>query len=57
VRALIIERLREDGPQGAAELLPAVPSEVSLSEVAFQLERLAEERRASGEQGGAYRAV
>jgi hypothetical protein len=40
------------GTQDAADLVPLMPAEPSLSKVAFQLERLADERRVSGKRGG-----
>lgn len=44
------------GPQTAAELLPQVATDnVSLSEVAFQLDRLEDEGRTLGAQGEPYR--
>lgn len=57
LRARLLELLREGGPQHAAELIPQMDRDVFLSEVAFQLERLAEEGKATGEQGGVYRAL
>ncbi|HEX3241124.1 MAG TPA: hypothetical protein VHR18_13440 [Solirubrobacterales bacterium] len=55
IRDELLARL-EDGPQTAAALLPQIGvSDVSLSEVAFQLDRLADERRTVGEQGAEYR--
>lgn len=47
-------RLRETGPQSAANLHPHVPADVSLSEVAFQLTRLTDEGKTDGEPGGVY---
>jgi hypothetical protein len=44
------------GPRAAPDLLPRLKSEgVSLSEVAFQLDRLEEEARVVGVKGGPYR--
>lgn len=55
LRAELLTRLR-GGPQTAVELLEQIePADVTLSEVAFQLGRLAEEGRTVGEQGGPYR--
>jgi DNA-binding Lrp family transcriptional regulator len=56
IRARLLERLRADGPQSASELHPQLDRDVSLSEVAFQLDRLTEERKIDGEAGGIYRA-
>jgi len=54
IRAELLERL-ETGAQNAADLLPQLSTPgVSLSEVAFQLERLDDEGRASGKVGGPY---
>jgi hypothetical protein len=55
IRDEIAERLRQEGEQDAADLLPHLPNDVSLSEVAFQLIRMSEEGDAEGEVGGAYR--
>lgn len=54
VRVELLAKLRTGGPQSAADLYPQVAGHVSLSEVAFQLERLADEKRAAGEPGGVY---
>lgn len=55
IRSELLGQLRE-GPQTAAALLPQVTTaEVSVSEVAFQLDRLAGEGRVVGEVGGPYR--
>ena len=55
LRAELLRRLRS-GPQPAAALLPQIEiADVTLSEVAFQLDRLAEEGLTVGEQGGPYR--
>lgn len=54
IRDDLLQRLRTDGPQAAADLHPEMDREVSLSEVAFQLNRLAEEGRIAGEVGGVY---
>ena len=54
-RAELLAKLRTGGPQSAADLYPQTPSDVSMSEVAFQLARLADEGKASGEVGGVYR--
>jgi|RhiMetdeSRZDD1v2_1073273.scaffolds.fasta_scaffold1690792_2 hypothetical protein len=56
IRAKLLERLRADGPQSAADLHPQLDRAVSLSEVAFQLDRLTEERKTDGKAGGAYSA-
>lgn len=56
LRSELVQRLKKDGPRSAVELLPQVDTpNVSLSEVAFQLDRLAGEGRTVGEQGGPYR--
>jgi hypothetical protein len=56
IRAQLLAKLKAGGPQTAADLLPQIERrDVSMSEVAFQLVRLAEEGRAVGEPGGAYR--
>ena len=55
IRAELLAKLRTGGPQSAADLYPQTPSDVSMSEVAFQLARLADEGKASGEVGGVYR--
>lgn len=54
LRAEIGERLRIEGPQTAPDLLPHLPKDVSLAEVAFQLERLVEEGEAIGKTDGPY---
>ena len=47
--------LLRGGPAGAADLLPLIEvPDVSLSEVAFQLDRLAEEGETVGKQGDTY---
>lgn len=56
IRAQLLAKLKAGGPQTAADLLPQIGKrDVSLSEVAFQLGRLAEEGRLVGEQDGVYR--
>jgi hypothetical protein len=55
LRAELRAKLEAGGPQSAADLSPQVPPDVSLSEVAFQLGRLAEEGDATGTVGGVYR--
>lgn len=57
LRAELLAHLRS-GPQTAVALLPQleVPG-VSLSEVSFQLTRLAEEGRTAGERGRPYRLI
>jgi hypothetical protein len=55
IRAALRAKLREDGPQSAADVHPHLPPDVSLSEVAFQLDRLADEGTAVGKVGGVYR--
>lgn len=55
IRAALLAKLREDGPQSAADLHPHLPADVSLSEVAFQLCRLSDERKTLGTPGGVYR--
>jgi predicted transcriptional regulator len=54
VRADLLAKL-EDGPQSAADLHPHTAADVSLSEVAFQLTRLTDERKTLGTPGGVYR--
>jgi hypothetical protein len=54
IRAELVAKLRASGPQSAADLHAQVAAHVSLSEVAFQLDRLAGEDRAAGEVGGVY---
>ena len=55
LRTELLARLG-DGPQDAAALLPRLEiADVSLSEVCFQLDRLAEEGRAVAEPGDLYR--
>lgn len=54
IRDALRAKLREDGPQTAADLHPHFPGDVSPSEVAFQLDRLADEGTAVGEVGGVY---
>jgi hypothetical protein len=54
LRGEIKTRLRSEGARSAADLLPHLPKDVSLAEVAFQLERLAEEGETVGETGGPY---
>lgn len=57
LRTEIVSLLQSGGPQTAADLLPRLTTEhVSLSEVAFQLDRLTEERKTDGKAGDAYRA-
>lgn len=54
IRAELVALL-SDGSAGAAELLPLIQTpDVSLSEVAFQLDRLTEEGETVGKQGGSY---
>jgi hypothetical protein len=55
IRDALTAKLRETGPQSAADLHPHFPRDVSLSEVAFQLCRLTDERKTVGEPGGVYR--
>lgn len=57
IRAVLLAKLREDGPASAATLAKFMPPEVSLTEVAFQLGRLAEVGTVAGEPGGEYRAL
>lgn len=57
IRTDLLAKLRTRGPQTAADLHPQLDGDVSLSEVAFQLGRLAEERKTDGEIGGIYRAL
>lgn len=57
IRAVLLAKLHEDGPATATALARFMPPEISLSEVAFQLDRLAEEGKAVGEQGSEYRAL
>lgn len=55
IRAELLSLLH-NGPAVAADLLPAIKTEgVDLSEVEFQLSRLAEERKAVDQGGGVYR--
>lgn len=54
IRAALTASLRETGPQSAADLHPQMPADVSLSEVAFQLCRLTDEKQTVGEPGGVY---
>lgn len=54
LRAEIKTRLRSEGARCAADLLPHMPKDVSLAEVAFQLERLTEEGETVGEADGPY---
>lgn len=54
LRAELIAMLRE-GPKTATELIPRKPEDVSASEIAFQLERLAEDGRVVGADNGPYR--
>lgn len=56
IRADLLAKL-EGGPQSAADLHPQFRSDVSLSEIAFQLDRLDEERKASGKVGGRYSLI
>jgi hypothetical protein len=56
VRADLLAKLRSGGPQSAADLHPQLGRDVSLSEVAFQLERLTEETKTDGKAGDIYRA-
>lgn len=55
IRAELLAKLRAGGPQSALDLSAQVHKDVSLSEVAFQLERLADEGQTVGEVGGLYR--
>ena len=55
IRAELLAKLRTGGPQAAADLQPQLPRDVSLSEIAFQLDRLADEGQTVGEVGGVYR--
>ncbi len=56
IRARLLANLKAGGPKTAADLLPLIDTpDVSLSEVAFQLDRLADEGRAVGDPGDAYR--
>lgn len=57
IRAVLMAQLVQGGPATAAQLHEFLPTHVSLSEVAFQLDRLSEEGKVSGEQGGVYRAI
>lgn len=54
IRAELVAILKESGPQAATMLYAQIEGDVSLPEVAFQLERLAEEGQASGEPDGLY---
>jgi hypothetical protein len=55
IRAELKVRLSTGEAQSAAALYPQMPNHVSLSEVAFQLERLTDEGETTGEVGGVYR--
>jgi len=55
IRAELLTKLRTGGKQSAVALHPQLPHDVSLSEVAFQLDRLADEGQTVGEFGGVYR--
>lgn len=55
IRAELLAKLRTGGPQSAADLHPEFRPDVSLSEVAFQLDRLADEDTTVGEVGSVYR--
>jgi hypothetical protein len=56
LRDELLARLEASGPQDATELLPQVEiPNVSLSEIAFQLDRLVAEGQAVGEEGKPYR--
>lgn len=56
LRTELLALLETGGPQDATELLPQVETaNASLSEIAFQLDRLAEEGRVVGEEGEPYR--
>lgn len=58
IRSKLTERLAKGGPQTAGALLPQLETPgISLAEVAFQLQRLAEEDKVDGEIGGAYHLV
>ncbi|HUC00326.1 MAG TPA: hypothetical protein VMS11_10910 [Solirubrobacterales bacterium] len=58
IRSQLIEMLTVDGPQTAGTLLPRVETPgISLSEIAFQLQRLCEEGKAIGAVGDTYSAV
>lgn len=57
IRAALLAKLTTGGPQTAAALADPTDGDVSLSEIAFQLNRLAEEGKAAGEHGGEYRAL
>ena len=54
IRAEIVARLEDEGARSAADLLAHMPKDVSLAEVAFQLERLVEEGETVGEAGSLY---
>jgi hypothetical protein len=54
IRAELTAMLRTGGAQSAADLRPHFPADVSLSEISFQLDRLADEGETVGEVGGAY---
>lgn len=58
IRATLRKSLKRGGPKTAAELYPDVGDKgVSLSEVVFQLERLADEGLVAGERGKTYAAL
>ena len=56
IRAELRTRL-ETGPGSATDLLPFLPADVSLSEVEFQLDRLAEKGEATGAAEEPYRLI
>ena len=56
IRAELLTQLKAGGSQEAAGLLPQIETPaVSVSEVAFQLDRLADEGEVVGRQGECYR--
>ncbi|HET7444087.1 MAG TPA: hypothetical protein VFJ57_05455 [Solirubrobacterales bacterium] len=58
IRSQLIEMLTTDGPQTAGDLLPRVETPgISLSEIAFQLQRLCEEGKATGAVGDTYSTI
>lgn len=54
IREDLLAILKRGGPQPATMLYAQIDGDASLSEVSFQLERLAEEGAAAGEPDGPY---
>lgn len=58
IRSQLTESLTRDGPQTASALLRQIKTPgISLSEIAFQLQRLREEGKVAGAVGDDYHAV